>query len=65
MVDNLIYTLNARDNILPELLREEFKLTPAHMMREIQAWCAELVPILKAKGIEYGSCISIYAMETA
>ena len=49
----MIYTLNARDNILPELIREEFKLAPAHMMREIQGWRAELLRILKSKGIEY------------
>lgn len=53
MDDNVIYTLDARDNILPELLREEFKLAPAHMMREIQGWRADLVAILKSKGIEY------------
>jgi len=51
--NNLIYTLNARDNILPELLRDEFKITPAHMMREIQSWRAELIPLLKLKDIEY------------
>jgi len=49
--ENLIYTLNARDNILPEIIRE--RLTPARMMHEIQAWREELVSILKSKGIKY------------
>lgn len=53
MSDNVIYTLNARDNILPELLRDYFGVTPVHMMKEIQSWRAEIVQTLNTKGIQY------------
>ena len=53
MAENVIYTLNARDNILPKLLRDHFGISPARMMKEIQGWRAEIVQTLNTKGIHY------------
>lgn len=55
MADQVIHTLNARDNILPELLLEEFKLSPKQMMYEIQGWRREIGDILKSKGVDYNA----------
>lgn len=48
-----IHTLNARGNIMLEVVRDYFDLTPAHMLREIQGMRAQMVCVLKAKGINY------------
>lgn len=53
MAENVIYTLNARDNVMPEVLQDHFGLTPAHMMKEIQSWRDEIVKALKTKGVAY------------
>ncbi len=53
MADQVIHTLNARDNILPELLLEHFYLSSVQMMHEIQAWRRDIGDILKSKGVDY------------
>ncbi|MGJ5004181.1 hypothetical protein ACQR10_22835 [Bradyrhizobium sp. HKCCYLRH2060] len=53
MVENVIYTLNARDNVMPEVVRDYFGLSPFQMMKEIQGWRDELVDALELKGIAY------------
>lgn len=53
MAENVIYTLNARDNVMPEILRDHFGLSSIQMMKEIQGWRDELVATLSTKGISY------------
>lgn len=48
-----IHTLNARDNVMLEVTRDYFKLTPAHMQREIQGMRQMLERALATKGIAY------------
>lgn len=49
-----IHTLNARGNILLEVLRDEFKLSPQIMHREIQGMLRVVETVLADKGICYG-----------
>lgn len=48
-----IHTLNARGNIMLEVTRDYFKLTPAHIQREIQGMRQMLEQALAMKGIAY------------
>lgn len=48
-----IHTLNARGNIMLEVLRDYFGLNPHHMQREIQAMRHKLEETLEKKGISY------------
>lgn len=48
-----IHTLNARGNVLLEVMKEHFALTPAHMFNEIRAMRDEVELKLRAKAIEY------------
>ncbi|MDR6871124.1 hypothetical protein J2Y55_002132 [Bosea sp. BE125] len=48
-----IHTLNARGNIMLEVMRDHFKLTPQHMQREIQGMRRMLEDALSKKGISY------------
>ncbi|NHQ60239.1 hypothetical protein G9409_06470 [Chlorobium sp. BLA1] len=50
-----IHTLNARDNVMLEVIRNYFKLTPHHMHRQIQGMRATLEDILSKKGISYSN----------
>ncbi len=49
-----IFTLNARDNVMLEVIRDYFKLPTAVMHREIQDLHVETQKILQSKGIAYG-----------
>ncbi len=48
-----IHTLNARGNVMLEVMRGYFKLTPHHMQREIQSMRNILEDALSKKGISY------------
>lgn len=48
-----IHTLNARGNVMLEVMRDYFKLTPQHMQREIQGMRRTLEGTLSKKGISY------------
>lgn len=48
-----IHTLNARGNILLEVTRDYFNLTPEQVRREIQAMHGAMLGILAKKGIQY------------
>lgn len=50
-----IHTLNARSNVMLEVMREFFELNPAKMQREIQDMRQLLEHNLKAKGIAYNN----------
>lgn len=51
--DVSIHTVNARGNIMLEVARDYFKLTPDHMRREIVGLHREVVALLRSKGIRY------------
>jgi hypothetical protein len=46
-----IHTLNARGNVMLEVMRDYFKLTPNHMQREIQGMHRTLDDTLSEKEI--------------
>lgn len=48
-----IHTLNARGNILLEVIRDQFKLSPPLMLKQIQCMLAETTATLNGKGIRY------------
>jgi len=48
-----IHTLEARSNVMFEVVRDYFGLTDLQMRREIQGYHAETVDILRKKGIDY------------
>jgi hypothetical protein len=50
-----IHTLNARDNVMLPVLREQFAWTDARTFREIQRFHKDFLDILRAKGIDYAS----------
>lgn len=49
----VIHTLDARGNILLEVMRDHFGLSPAHMFREINAMRENVELKLRAKAIDY------------
>ncbi|MGA7503096.1 MAG: hypothetical protein WBW57_03065 [Candidatus Sulfotelmatobacter sp.] len=55
MPKRTIYTLDARGNVMLEVMRDHFHITPAAMRREIQGMLAETEAILNSKGIRYSS----------
>ena len=50
-----ILTLNARSNVMLDVLKDEFGLRPDQMRREIAILHAELLSILSSKNIDYAS----------
>lgn len=48
-----LHTLNARGNIMLEVMRDHFELTPVHMFREIQGMRRAIENTLAAKNIDY------------
>lgn len=50
-----IYTLNARGNVMLPSLREHYDWTDERTFREIQRFHADLIDILRVKGIDYAS----------
>ena len=48
-----IHTLNARGNVMLEVMRDYFKLKPHHMQREILGMRKMLVESLSKKGVDY------------
>jgi hypothetical protein len=50
---SVIHTLNSRDHIMLEMLRDHFGVGPDRMRREIQMLHAETVEVLASKKIEY------------
>ncbi len=50
---SVIHTLNSRDHIMLEILRDHFGVGPDRMKREIQMLHAETVKVLASKKIEY------------
>jgi hypothetical protein len=48
-----IHTVNARGNILLEVVRDHSRLSPADMLREIQGLRRETEEVLRQKGIRY------------
>ncbi len=50
-----VHTLNARGNIMLEVIRQHFQLSPERMFREIQAMRGMIETALASKGISYES----------
>jgi hypothetical protein len=48
-----IHTLNARGNVMLEVIRDYFGLTPDRMLFEIQGMREQVAHILKSKGVNY------------
>jgi hypothetical protein len=48
-----LHTLNARGNVMLEVMRDHFELTPKHMFREIQGLREGVENALALKGIRY------------
>jgi hypothetical protein len=48
-----VHTINARDHLMLEVVRDHFKISPERMFREIQAMLIETEIILTSKGIRY------------
>lgn len=48
-----IHTLNARGNIMLEVMRDYFNITPDRMLIEIQGMRKEVAAVLKLKGVNY------------
>lgn len=48
-----IHTLNARNNIMLEVMQDYFKLSPEHMFQEIQRLRQSVEDVLSIKGISY------------
>jgi hypothetical protein len=51
--DQPIFTLNARGNVMLEVMRDYFRLTNEHMHREIQGLHVATCEALRSKGIAY------------
>lgn len=50
-----VHTLDARNNVFLEVLRDYFKLTPERMHREIQGIARSTSTLLSKKGVDYGA----------
>jgi hypothetical protein len=48
-----IHTLNGRDNVTLEIMRDIFQLSPARMQREIREMRHKLEQVLAKKGVQY------------
>lgn len=51
----IIHTLNARDHVMLEVMRDYFEIDPMRMQREIQGMLAKTEEILATKNIKYTS----------
>ena len=51
----MIFTLNARENIFLEVVRDHFKLSNPRIKREIQSMHRTMHAALTAKGIDYAN----------
>lgn len=49
-----IHTLDARGNVMLEVLRAEFNIDSGRMQSEIQSACKQLTEVLAKKGVNYG-----------
>jgi hypothetical protein len=50
-----IHTLNARGNLMLEVMRSYFNLSPKQMRQEISALHTQTIQVLRQKGIDYAS----------
>jgi hypothetical protein len=50
-----IHTLNARNNVFLEVVREYFKLSPTRMQKEIRGLAKTTAATLAKKGLDYGA----------
>jgi len=50
-----VHTLDARDNVMLEVMRDHFKLSPHVMHRQIQEVAHATSALLRKKGIDYGA----------
>lgn len=50
-----VHTLDARDNVMLEVMRDHFKLSPDVMHRQIQGVARATSALLRKKGIDYGA----------
>ena len=55
MAKKTIHTLNARDHIVLEGIRDRFQMGPVPMRFAIEGMLAQTDEILASKGIEYGN----------
>lgn len=53
MSKTIVHTLNARGNIMLEMTRDEFQISPQNMQSQIQWMLDRTVAILASKGIRY------------
>ena len=53
MAKKVLYTLNARDHVMLEVVRDHFQITPARMQREIRGMLTQTEAILARKNIGY------------
>ena len=53
MTKRVIFTLDARDNVMLEVIRDYFKLKPERMYQEIQAMQTQMETELAKKQIKY------------
>src|SRR5262245_40544014 len=50
-----VHTLDARNNVMLEVIRDRFKLSPDVMHRKIQGVARATSALLRKKGIDYGA----------
>jgi hypothetical protein len=50
-----VHTLDARNNVMLEVMRDYFKLSPERMRREIQGIARATSALLARKGVDYGA----------
>jgi hypothetical protein len=55
MTKTVVHTINARDNVMLEVIRDYFKVDPRRMLMQIQGALAQTEEILARKGIEYSN----------
>jgi len=60
MVKKIIYTLDARDHAMLEVMRDYFNLPSKRMRNEIQGMLAETQKVLSSKDIKYGDLKSAH-----
>ncbi len=53
MTTQTVLTLDARDHVMLEVMRDYFNVPPDRMQREIQGMLAKTVAVLSSKGINY------------
>lgn len=55
MPRTIIHTLDGRDNVMLEVMRDYFRLSPIQMNREIVGAVKRTAAVLKSKGVDYAS----------